>query len=69
MIKSGDFMDLWHTLVFYSQILLKFKEKVVCRKFRQTTQYDALEILIIHLTHDEAWLACHSKAQDYQGLF
>ena len=42
MIKSGDFMDLWHTLVFYSQILLKFKEKVVCRKFRQTTQHGAM---------------------------
>lgn len=45
------------------------KKKVVCRKFRQTTQYDALEILIIHLTHDEAWQACRSKAQDYQVLF
>lgn len=44
-------------------------EKVVCRKFRQTTQYDALEILIIHLTHGEVWQVCHSKAQDYQVLF
>ena len=43
--------------------------RVVVREFRTTTQYDALEILIIHLTHDEAWLACHSKAQDDQGLF
>ena len=43
--------------------------RVVVRKFRTTTQYDALEILIIHLTHGEVWQVCRSKAQDYQGLF
>ena len=42
---------------------------MVCQKIRQTTQYGALEIYIIHLAHDEAWLACRSKDQDYQGLF
>lgn len=58
-----------HYFLSRTEVLLKFKEKVVCRKFRQTTQYDALEILIIHLTHGEVWQVCHSKAQDYQVLF